>query len=200
MTTRDILQSDLQNYMIRNDYNFDTLLRLCESRIRKDIRVRAMETTTDLTLSSATVAIPADFLAAIRMYLDTANNRSLDYIPPEVFYKLTVYGQGGAPIAYTIEGTNFVFAPTPGDSPTAKLLYYAAFDALADPADTNWLLTNAYDIYLYGCLIEARAWINDDVQVQKWSAGYNTAKDALHMQENRSRRVGPLKRTGGVTP
>lgn len=200
MTSRARLESDVRDFMVRSDYNFDTILTLCESRIRKDVRIRQMETTTDLTLATDTVALPTDFISARRIYFDSANNRSLDYVPPETFYKLTAYGSSGAPVVYTIEGTNLVFAPAPADSPTAKMLYFAAFSALADPADTNWLIANSYEIYLYGCLMEAKAWIEDDAQLAKWSAGYDSALKALNKQEVRSRRIGPLKRVGGVTP
>ena len=199
MTTRAQLESDVGQWMVRTDYDFSSILKLCEARIRREVRIRAMETASDLTLSAQSVSLPTGFLEGRRIYLD-GQSRELQYFPPEQFYKLSAYTETGTPVAYTIEGENIIFAPIPSNSPTAKLLYLKAFDALSDPGDTNWLLTNAYDVYLYCCLAEAKAWVEDDEQLLKWGRLYDGAVRELKKSEGRSRRIGPLKRVPAISP
>lgn len=117
------------------------------------LRIRAMETSTDITISAQTAALPAGYLAARRFYLDGADKRQLDFIPPTEFWSMHGASDAGTPTAYTIEGENFVFAPV--GTGTGKLLYYKAFTALSDDADTNWLLTNQPGAYLFATLYEA---------------------------------------------
>lgn len=202
MTTHATLKTDIALYMARDDLEvyIPTFIRLAESRIAKDVRVRAMETSTDLTLSSQSVSIPSGFLAARRLYFDSTTQRGLTYVTPDAFYKSSLYTAAGNPSTFTIEGDNFVFAPAPSGSPVAKLLYFKKFDALAAEADTNWLLENAYDVYLYACLAETKAFIEDDEQAAKWASVYKDSVANLNKVERRSRRMGPLRRQGGVTP
>lgn len=82
-----------------------------------------------------------------------------------------------------MEGDYLVVAPPPTDSPDALISYYRPYDALTDDADTNWLLTNAYDVYLYGSLAHASPYIKEDERVQVWVAGYSSAIAALKRRD-----------------
>jgi hypothetical protein len=117
------------------------------------LRIRAMETAADITIAAQTASLPEGWLAARRFYLDGTDKRQLDFIPPTEFWSMHGASDAGTPTAYTIEGENFVFAPV--GTGTGKLLYYKAFTALSDDADTNWLLTNQPGAYLFATLYEA---------------------------------------------
>jgi len=199
MTDFATLKSDVALYMARSDLDttIPTFVRLCESRIRKTVRIPEMETTDDLALAAQTVALPAGFIAMRRIYSDSTTDRPLEYQPPEICWSDASFTTPGAPIAYTIEGTNLSVFPYAANY-VAKINYWKAFNALSGDADTNWLLTNAYDVYLYGTLMEAKAFIEDDAQVQKWTAAFETAVTALNEAGKRQRR-GPVLRKMGVT-
>ena len=80
------LQSDIQDKLDRDDllanvtaYSSGDIegavkraIRTCELRVQRTLRVRQMETSTTITLSSGstTVALPSDFLSARLFYLD----------------------------------------------------------------------------------------------------------------------------------
>lgn len=199
MTDFATLKSDVALYMSRNDLDttIPTFVRLCESRLRDRIRIPEMEVSEDLTLTAQTVALPTGLIALKRIYSDSTTNRPLEYQPPEICWSDASYTTPGAPVAYTIEGSTLsVFPYTAGH--VAKINYIKAFDALVDDADTNWLLTNAYDVYLYGVLMEAKAFIEDDTQTQKWTAAFDTAVKGLNEAGKRQRR-GPVLRRMGVT-
>lgn len=200
MTTYATLQSDIENWLIDDDVTnmAPTFVRLAEASIRRDVRCRAMETTATLTITSGTASAPTGFLEARRLILDSATSWALDYMPPDALYSASVYGDSGSAIVYTIEGDSIVFRPATTE--TALLLYVKAFDALSGSTDTNWLLTNAYDVYLYGALAHSAPYLKDDSRVQLWDAAYRRAVDAVNKTENRSRMMGAsLRMLGGVT-
>jgi hypothetical protein len=143
---------------------------MAEDRIAKDLRVAAMETTTDLTISSQRVSFPTGFLEARRLYLDSDSEKPLDYFSPSVFWARQFANESGKPKAFTIEGQEFVFAPSPGQTYTGKLLYYKRFTALALNTDTNWIITNARGLLLYGALLEAFIFLEDTSEAQKYAA------------------------------
>lgn len=203
MSTFAQLKTDVASYLARSDLTatIPTFVQLCESRIRDQVRVAQMETTDDaFALTAQTVAVPTGFIGVRRIIIDSTSGRALNYLPPERFWGATISTETSTPEAYTIEGTNFVFAPAPSTSINAKLLYIKAFDALSADSDTNWLLANHYDVYLYGTLAEAKGFIEDDEQGNKWLGLFNDAVSRVNGTANRGRRGAVLKRFGNTPP
>lgn len=165
---------------------------MAEDRIGldKDIRIRAMETSTDLTVAAQEVALPTGFVAARRIYLDGNPVRILDYLSPHNFWAKWPSSTVNRPKAFTIEGDNLVFGPIPSTSETGKLLYYQRFPALSDSNTTNWLLTNARGVLLYGALIESAVFIGEDPRMQTWAALYDEWKELLQQGDRRDRHSG----------
>lgn len=176
-----------------------TFVRLAESDIRAEVRVRAMETTATLTISSGSADLPGGFIQAQRLILDNSTVWALDYLPPSLFYSSDNFRASGSTKAYTIEGDKIIFRPIVDQD--ALLAYYKAFDALSDDADTNWLLTNAYNVYLYGVLKYVADYLKDDAQLAKWAAQYQAAVAKTNRANESSRYAGgPLKVLGTVGP
>lgn len=201
MTTYATLKSDIADWL--NDSDVDgmeaTFVRLAEASIRRDVRVRAMETSATITITNGTASVPDGFISARRLILDNTTTWALDYLVPEVLYSTYIYNESGSAIAYTIEGDSLIFRPSASES--AKLLYTKAFDALSDDTDTNWLLTNAYDVYLYGSLMHSAPWLKEDQRAGVWASAYRAAVDALNKQDNWGRFSGsPLKVMGQIGP
>ena len=117
------------------------------------LRIRAMETSIDITITSGVASLPTGYLSAKRFYLSASPIVTLDYFPPVDFYSRTFVNQSAAPQAFTVEGNSIMTAPTA--SATGKMLYYKAFTALSADSDTNWLLTNQPAAYLFLTLYEA---------------------------------------------
>jgi hypothetical protein len=202
MTTYAQLKSDVETLLPHSDYT-DALLasfvRICEAEIRRRVRVKAMETTdTAFACTSESTALPARFISMRSVSLNVADARELDYLPPARLRSAAVYDSTGNPVAYTIEGDNLVLAPAPS-SVTLTLVYYAMFASLSDPADTNWLLTNAYDVYLYGSLRAAAEWAMDPEREMAYAAKFAKAIDECNRESRWSRVSGSaLVRTGGA--
>jgi hypothetical protein len=168
------LKTALANFSDRSDLTarLGEFITLAETRIfygsmeapfvSEPLRIRAMETSSDLTINAQTVALPTRYLGLRRQYISGDNGLKINLVSPDAFWgKHAGSADSGRPYEYTIEGENFVFGPTPDGTYTGKLLYWQKFAALSADADTNWLLTNAPAAYLQGALIELYDYLKD---------------------------------------
>ncbi len=196
MTTYATLKSDIAGWLLRDDLTaaIPSFVRLAESSIKRDLRLRQMIRTYTLTISAQSMSLPEDFVEMERIVIDSDTNWELQYLPPPALYASQEYRDSGDPEFYTIEGDYIIFAPAPTDTPDALMSYFKWYSALTNDSDTNRLLTNHYDVYLYGALSHASPYIKEDERVALWNAGY---KDAIGSLRHRNKTVAlnaPLKR------
>jgi hypothetical protein len=126
-----------------------------EAAANRRLRVRQMETSTDLTTSSGDVAVPTDYLVW-RTVLHTGTNPyiELDYVHPA--YLNSTWTEGAEGKIFTIEGSTFKARPIDDTADIYEFHYYQKIPTIADSSDaaTNWLLTAYPDAYIYGVLTE----------------------------------------------
>lgn len=138
--------------------------------ISEPLRIRAMETSADITIDAQTEALPTGFLAARRLYLNTSPKKNLELLSP-----IDLWAQDmdttGEPVYFAAEADNLVFSPSPDATYTGKLLYWKAFTALSADSDTNWLFANRPGVYLEAALYHA------------FSFARNTAEAEGHLQK-----------------
>lgn len=165
---------------------------LAEDRIAQDerIRIRAMETSAQLTVNAQLVALPAGYLEARRFYLEGSPKKRLELLAPEDFWIRNLANQTSTPKFFTIEGENLVFGPAPDTTYTGEFLYFQRFTALSADADTNWLLTNARGLLLYGALLEAALLAPDDPRTQEWALAYDNEARRVRGANRRDRYSG----------
>ena len=182
------LKTAVANWAERDDdtARIPEFVSLAEDSIGQELRVRAMETTTDLTVSSQETALPTGFVQQRRLYRDNEASR-LEYFPPEDFWIRNAKSETGTPKLYTIEGDNLVVGPAPDVSQTFKLLFYKKFTALSDDSDTNWIFTNARGLYLFGTLIELSMYHEDEVGAIKWSVRWDNLLEKVHAADKLDR-------------
>jgi hypothetical protein len=108
----------------------------------------------------------------------------------------------GQPRYFTIFGDEIELAPTPDQNYTIEMVYRKNVPALTSDNTTNWLLTLAPDMYLYGCLLESAPYIKEDGRIQTWALGLSTALDGLNnLGLTSTFNAGPMQaRVSGVTP
>lgn len=188
------LKLAIANWLERDDLTnrIPEFVSLAEDRIAQDtrLRLRAMETSSDLTVSSQTVALPTGFVEARRLYLDGTPRRRLEYLTPENFWIRHLSTESGVPKFFTIEGENLVFGPSPDTSQTGKLLYFQRFTALSADVDSNWILANARGLLLYGSLVESAPFLEDDTRILTWAAMYDDTAEKVQMANKRDRYSG----------
>lgn len=209
------LKQAVADYLARADltsFTPDYFINLAEARIKygsdhpqypsEPLRIRAMETAVNLSLTQQSVALPTGYLDAIRIYVPTTPIQVLNQVSPTQLYSDYPNNTTGTPVEYAIEGNNFVFAPPPDSSYEGRLLYHKAFDALSATSSTNWLLSNSPGCYLYGALLEAAMFINDDSRMPMFFAMFSAAVNGLQGANKRDRWSGSILvvRKEGVTP
>lgn len=182
------LKTAIANWSERDDLDshIPEFVELTEDAIGRELRVRAMETTINLDVSSQETALPTGFVQQRRLYRDSDASR-LEYFPPEDFWIRNAKSETGAPRLFTIEGDNLVVAPAPDTSYTLKLLYFKTFATLSDGSDTNWVLTNARGLYLFGALMELSMFDEDEVGALKWSIRWDNLLEKVHAADRLDR-------------
>ena len=137
----------------------------------------------------ATVAQPPGFVELISVLLN--NPEALLEIVSQ--RTLDAYGAQslGRIAKIAISGTNFRVKDDPAGA-TATLRYY---QKLATPsgAIVNAILTGYPDVYLFGCLIEAAIFTQDELGAQRYLQLYNASVAGLNA---RTQRITALGRSG----
>lgn len=163
----------------------NVIIRSIEARIARTVRVQAQLSREDLVLDSGSVDLPTGWLKITSLTLQ-GTVRPLTQVAPDELRRSCYANAGGRPVLYAIEGDKLLLAPAPTalDPFTADLALYKRFDALAQNDDTNWLLTNHYDLYLHaGCAIAAGRG-QDFELVQQSEAAFAAALEQLHESES----------------
>lgn len=152
------------------------------------LRVKSMETVnSSFVLTGEFNTLPTDFLEAREVWLSSeADWMPLSYLPPHTFDSLYGSTEAGPPLAYSIVGAQIRVGPGASASDTLRLIYYASIPGLVANS-TNWLMTKAPNVYLYGALRHLAPYI-DAAQnlVGIWHAGFVSGLKGLQMAEKRA--------------
>lgn len=201
MTDRAQLVVDVDEWLARDDVssgsNFDSILRMAEARIARHIRTLIQQMYVQISFDAREENLPSDFLElrAEPTLADAPNPAAskIYYQTPDVLRGDEAYQNASRTIFYSIEsdGTNHIMLISPpGSASTPTLVdvqYIARFPALVNPTDTNWLLTNHYDIYLFATLHQAAVYLQEEQLKISYATDYGAAKDELARSENRKR-------------
>ncbi len=172
--------------------DFITLLESRLNRWQPALRVAEVDTTLTGTPASRFIALPSDFLEPISLHRTTGGDI---YEPMRAFIPGTeaLDPDAGIPRAWGIDGTNVVLGCLEQDADTFIFRYRQKF-ALGPAEDsTNWLLTQHPDVYLFGSLVEATAFMKTAAQAQLWNQRFEAAMNEITTQEARSKSIAPLR-------
>lgn len=169
--------------------DFITLLEARLNRWQPPLRVAEVSTTLTGTTSSRFIALPSDFREPISMHRTTNSvyEPMRPFIPGTVAYDV----ENGTPVAWGIDGTNVVLNCPEAQADTFDFRYRQKF-ALSDSDTTNYLLTNHPDVYLFGSLVEATAFMKTPAQATLWNGRFEQAMDEVTTQDARSKSIAPL--------
>lgn len=129
-----------------------------------------------VSLGAEYVALPGDFQKEVAIdYLDADCNREtvrfVDWtgftddaanpVPDEWLFSASIDDTGEPEVAAIIDGEMRLY-PIPDATYAATLLYYRTLDALSETNQQNWLIAAHSDVYLYGALHHAYAFLPDN--------------------------------------
>jgi hypothetical protein len=174
ISTYSELQSAVGDFLNRQDLTtvIPTFIALAEADLNRSIRHRSMLTRSTATIDTQFTALPADFLEAKNIQLNSTPITVLRYVTMEHADLVRQRNPTGQPCYYSIVGDTLEVVPVPDASFTAELTYYKKLTALSDSDTTNWLLSYHPDVYLYGTLMQSAPYLKDDQRIPIWGSLY----------------------------
>ena len=197
------LKTAIANFLARDDLTseIDDFIDLTEAEFNRELRIRAMETSVSFTIDSEQETLPTGFLGVRSFFVNNSGKETLQFVTPYHQFHTRGSSQSGTPRTYSIEGSNFRFAPAPDTSYTATLVYYKAFDSLDGSTATNYILTNHPDVYLYGSLYHASNFIRgiDPQTVEQWKGLFVEGINQIKLKDDGDKYNGsPLIQHSGI--
>lgn len=168
---------------------------LAQAQFNRKIRSHRQITRGSLTIDAQFEALPADWLETIRITMDANPIRVLTQISMDDLtrYRTAIDNTTDAPVYFSHNGTDIELFPTPSTSYTGEITYYAKVTALSADADTNWLLTNNPDVYLYASLIHSAPYLREDPRLAVWAGLLAQAMSEIENETAAARFGSPLR-------
>ena len=168
---------------------------LAQAQFNRKIRSHRQITRGSLTIDAQFEALPADWLETIRITMDANPIRVLTQISMDDLtrYRTAIDNTTDAPVYFAHNGTDIELFPTPSTSYTGEITYYAKVTALSADEDTNWLLTNNPDVYLYGSLVHTAPYLKDDARIALWAGLLAQAMSEIEDETAAARFGSPLR-------
>jgi hypothetical protein len=191
LTTYAELKTSVGDWLNRTDLAtaISDFVSLAEAQIERQLRTRQMIVRANASFAAAAEygTVPDDFLETKSIKLDTNPITYLSFQTIDAMDQLsnTTYLSSGKPLYFSIVGSQFRLLPIPDGEYTAELVYYAKLAKLSNTNTTNWLLTQAPDVYLYGSLLQAAPYLQDDARISVWSSLYQAGLEQLQIADDR---------------
>lgn len=186
------LKAEIQDWLSEDALlatTVDTLIDFVEAEVNndKDFRTLDMNTLAPLVANAEFVDLPEGYLSF--QYLADQNDPDadpLEFLTPEAFRKK---GSVGTLKYYTIVGGQLRLKspPTAEDPVTLEASYYQKIPALSDETTTNWLLQKSPQFYLYGALVHAEPYLENDARSQNWASFYAKARSDILFADQQAR-------------
>lgn len=160
------------------------------------LRIRQMEDSATLSPSAAgqvtiSSACGVGWLDFINLTPTATNSVALEYLDPFEFKQRTELAAGGRAQFYTIEGDTLYTGPYSDATIAAR--WHEKFTALSADGDTDWVLTNAPQVYMDGCMMEICTYLQDD-RYGQFRAAFAAGINALNLNNRAAKRSGAVLR------
>jgi hypothetical protein len=198
ITTYAELKAAIADFLNRDDLTavIPTFISLAEADMQRRVRHWRMEKRSTAELDTQYSAIPTDFVEVIRVYVTSGDTKPLELISQAELLdrKAKSLNTSGTPAYYAFTAGEIEIYPAPDGTYDVELYYIASIPALSDSSTSNWLLERYPDAYLYGALVHAAPYLNDDARIQVFAALYQSAIDAINAESERSKFGGSGRR------
>lgn len=189
LTTYNELKTSVADWLNRTDLTavVPDFISLAEAQIERTLRTRQMIVRATASIDTEYSAVPADFLETKSIKLNTNPVTALAFESIDAMdqLKATTYITSGKPQYFSIVGGQIRVLPVPDATYTAELTYYAKLSKLSSTNTTNWLLTQAPDVYLYGSLMQAAPYLKEDERITVWASIYARGLEELQIADDR---------------
>lgn len=163
------------------------LIALGEDRIYRELRVRQMEDSTQMAITSGTISCPTDLLEVKDVRIDTEPDQTLQRKSPEWIYsKYPHRGAAGIPLFFARDGENLVFGPYPNSGYTVILNYWKRPATLVGGTLTG-ILASSPGLILYAALAESEPFLGRDNRLMIWEQKYQQLKELIMKSDRQER-------------
>ena len=202
LTTYAQLKTQIATWLDRDATEIDAELyiTLAESHFWTHLRLRAMKTALSAVIAGdGTLAVPTGYREMSYAYVDGTPTQILTMKSPEYIYsQYPTRSAEGKPVMMAEDGDVFVFGPFPDSTYTVKGTYYAALDALSVSNESNWILANAPELYLFRGLMEGELWVGNATKADQWATRYVAAQLEIEKQNRRQRYPADMALAAGL--
>jgi len=163
--TYTTLQAAIASYFHRTDLTavIPDFITTAESFLFRELRVKELQIMVTGTTTDGYVTLPTDFGSVAKLTTTYGGvERSLDYVAQAE----SSVSNFGNPSNYSLDN-NKLRIWSAGTNQAYTLYYVPKISNLGSTVATNWILDNAYDLYLYASCAEGAKYIRDDAELQK---------------------------------
>jgi len=185
------LQSQIAAWLNREDLTaqIPVFIQFVEADINTRLRTREMIVRATATSSAEYVQLPSNWLEAINMHI-VDGQQPLRFVTLDEADRINKLQNYTASTFYSLMNGAIELVPAPGSDVEIEMIYYGKVPALSTTATTNWLLTKAPDLYLYGALVHASPFLMDDQRIPTFASMYSTRFEALNDESTASTHSG----------
>lgn len=191
ITNYTTLQSTIADYLNRADLTaqIPTFIQMAEADMNTRLRTREMIVRAEATSNNEFVQLPSDWVEAINLHI-VDGKQPLRFVTLDEADRIVAEKYYTQVIAYSLMNGALELVPEPGDDVDIEMIYYGKIPALSAQQATNWLLTKAPDVYLYGSLLHAQPFLMDDQRMPVFATLYNSRIEALNEESMKSTHSG----------
>jgi len=205
------LTSAIAGWLARDDLTsrIPDFVTLAEAKFNRVLLHPQMETRSTLTVDTGAASpefldLPSDFQTMRSARLSgVVGKPRLGFMTQTQMddYRYSIDNVSDQPVYFSITGDQIELAPTPNEDYDVQIIYRRNIPSLATNT-TNWLMTLAPDLYLYGSLLEAAPYMQNDERIAVWGAALQAVIDQLNAHgERQTANSGPSTITlPGVVP
>jgi len=191
--TFDELKSNIADWLNRTDLTsvIPTFITLAEARLNRQLRTTNQYTRATVSSSDQYLSMPDDFLEMRHIRMTSPKERDLVEIAAHNINEYTdtnfLASLADSYPRYFVYGQSLRIIPTPAESITYELLYYAKVPALSTSNASNWVSTSHPDAYLYYSLLQAAPYLGEDERIAIWAQQAERAVAEIQASDDRRR-------------
>jgi|SRR5579864_2625624 len=166
LATVSDLQASIATWLRRYDLGgqIPDFITLAEANMNRILRTSRQLASAPITIANQFEPLPAEMRMMRTLRLTSGTGRMLNPATVEQMQKLmavntTLYME---PRSYVRGGDQLQFWPVPDQAYTALMEYQLQIPPLNQANPTNWILTDHPDVYLFGALAAAYAFLKND--------------------------------------
>ncbi|MFD1104582.1 phage adaptor protein [Sphingobium olei] len=175
-------------YMDRDDLEamIPNFIAIIEAELNRRLRTVNQEFKDIWVISDEAYSLPSDFRKLRKIHIEGNPDRPLAEMSPTAVPNL-YSGEAGIPQGYWLEGRVLSLAPPPNEATTFRVTYFQRIPPLTLSEPYNWVIREQPDLYVWGALREAAAYIRDPDGLNYASGRFESAVEQTNLESRRDR-------------